>query len=112
MSNDSKLWLARGLVLLSFILNSWFLGQLTKEAIKSFSSNAHPRLGLWFALFLIATLLNIPIYIYYRRAKGKRWNPTDHTSQTQIDVETLAAYAKLEQQSKEAQKTERKTPLT
>ena len=102
MSNDSKLWMWRGIVLLCLMVDAWLLTKLAIEAINLSDPNATTHLPLWAGLFFVATLANIPVYICYVRARNNRWNASEHKEQSQIDVEALAAYAKQEQAEKDA----------
>lgn len=108
MSNDSKLWMWRGIVLLCFAIDAWLLLKLMTEAMKLSLPDATTHVPLWAGLFFAATIANIPIYICYMRAKNTRWDASEHKDQTQVDVETLAAYAQQEQAQKAAAKRKNK----
>jgi hypothetical protein len=88
MTNDAKLWGWRIVVFIMFsidgsILTKAITGGGAKQAISP----------LWFIIFFVACVLNIPVYVMYRRAKAGRWGNSNKTPE-QLQVEILAAAAK------------------
>jgi heme/copper-type cytochrome/quinol oxidase subunit 2 len=100
MSNDTKLWVARAAVLLCLLVDLWLLGKVTIEAIKMAGQNGDGHPVLWFVLFTIAVIANFPLYIFYRRASAARWNPLNHKTEEQVEIEILAAAAKITAEEK------------
>lgn len=76
---------------------------LFKAIMNGFNDHASStRATLWFVLFGVLCLVNIPVFVLYRKAKAERWE-VSNKSQAQSDVEILAAYAAQQQVEKEAQ---------
>lgn len=98
MSNDMKFWTLR-------VINAGLLlfemGLLMRAAMSVGGAGENGHAMVWFTLFFIACLVNMPMYIALRRAKDKRWGDSSMRSQQQIDVETLAAYGAQQQREKE-----------
>jgi hypothetical protein len=88
MSNDAKLWGWRVTVFIMLSVDSSILmkaitGGGAKQAVSP----------PWFVIFFIVCALNIPVYIWYKRAKNDRWSDARKTPE-QLQVEILAAAAK------------------
>lgn len=56
---------------------------------------------IWIVLFVITSVISMFVYIWARKAKAERWATVSGKTQAQIEVETLAAYSKQEQEAKE-----------
>lgn len=100
MSNDTRFWAFRILNFALFFIEG---SVLTKAIMGGFTtkSNAHHS-TVWFIVFGVLCLVNVPVYLLYRRAKVNRWQASSAKSATQLEVETLAAFAAQQQAEKEA----------
>lgn len=104
MSNDTKLWMWRGLFVAYVVVYGWIFGNLTTALISGKSTL------FWGILLALISILGLPTYALYRKAKAERWQAVSHKTQTQVEVEMLAAYAKQEQTDKRQQPKPPQTP--
>jgi type VI protein secretion system component VasK len=97
MSNDTKFWMVCGLVVLCILIDLWIIGQMITAGMQAGGAAITSRVGLWFVLLIVATIVSIPVGILYWRTSAGRWKSVAHKTQAEIEVETLAAYAKQQQ---------------
>jgi len=99
MSNDSKFWLARGLLAACIVIEISLLAGI-KSAVMD---PAHPHLKLTVALFVIILVLSLPALMHYYAAKSRRWEGS-RPDQDKIAVETLAKLGEKHAQQRERNK--------
>lgn len=96
MSNDFKFWVARFVIFAALVLDSNLLFRGIRELQLPEPNNAK----LLFVLFFVIAIITVPIIVWYYILKTNRWDVSEHKAQSQIDVETLAAYAELQNKSR------------
>ena len=91
MSDDLKFWCVRFLYWAVLGIDSLLFGEVFEAGI----SNS-PHLKLWGIVFFAAIIASLPVALMYYQFRRRRWGE-GHKTQEQYDVETLAAYAAMQQ---------------
>src|SRR5690348_10656223 len=100
MSNDAKFWTARIATWLALGIDSSIMARLVGEGFKT--KGAH--VAFWSIIFAVSVILTMPIVMLYYHYKAERWS-TASRDLNRIEVETLAAAGRAQQQATNEAKT-------
>lgn len=94
MSNDTKFWAYRVALFAAIGIDSWLM---TRMSASAFGNGKHT--SLWATAFFVSILLTLPLGMLAFRSKKERWEKAKPMDR--VEVETLANYAKQEQERKQ-----------
>jgi hypothetical protein len=96
MNNDFRFWIARFVMWALLSVNASII---LKIASDTFAKGKLPGV-IWFVLVFVTMALGVAAALWYYWLKQRRWSNDPDKSQSQIEVETLGAYAAAEQKQK------------